>query len=322
MASIVKATRQTGFERKPLTRRIRQYLNQNGAFWLMALPGLLLIFVFAYGPLPGIVIAFKNYKFNLGIWGSEWAGLTNFQFLFRVPQAASALGNTLFMNGLFILTGTVVSFLLALLMNEVHTKLRARFFQSAMFFPHFISAIIISYFVLALLSTDTGIINKTLVGIGLEPVEWYSSPEHWPVILMLVNIWKGAGYGSLLYLAGMLAVSPELYEAARIDGASKIEQIRFITVPLLVPVLIITTLLAIGRILFADFGLFFVVTRDTPALYPTTDVIDTFVYRGLRKLGDVGMSAAASFAQSVIGFMLVLVSNLIVRKIDPERALF
>ena len=322
MASAMKTAHRNEMNNKPLALRLRRYLAQNGAFWLMALPGLLLILVFAYGPLPGIVIAFKNYKFNLGIWGSDWSGFTNFLFLFKVPQAAAALKNTLLMNALFIATGTAMSFILALLMNEIHAKLRARFFQSAMFFPHFISAIIISYFVLALLSTDIGIVNKTLISLGLEPVEWYSSPEYWPTVLTLVNIWKGAGYGSLLYLAGMLAISPELYEAARIDGASKLDQIRFITIPLLVPVLIITTLLAIGRILFSDFGLFFIVTRDTPALYPTTDVIDTFVYRGLRKLGDVGMAAAASFAQSVLGFFLVLLSNLIVRKIDPDRALF
>jgi len=212
--------------------------------------------------------------------------------------------------------------ILALLMNEVHHKLRARFYQSAMFFPSFISAVVISYFTLAFLSSDTGLVNRLIARLGGEPVPWYASPEYWPVILTLINLWKTAGFGSILYLAGMLAINPEYYEAAKIDGASKLKQIRYITLPLITPILVVTTLLAIGRIMYADFGLFYVVTRNTPQLYPTTDVIDTFVFRSLRQLGDLGMAAAAGFMQSVVGFVLVILSNLIVRRIDPDKALF
>jgi putative aldouronate transport system permease protein len=226
------------------------------------------------------------------------------------------------MNTLFIATSTAAGVILALLMNEVHHKLRARFYQSAMFFPSFISAVVISYFTLAFLSTDTGLINQLIMRLGGEPIPWYSSPEYWPAILTLINLWKTAGFGSILYLAGMLAINPEYYEAAKIDGASKLKQIRYITLPLITPILVITTLLAIGRIFYADFGLFYVVTRNTPQLYPTTDVIDTFVFRSLRQLGDLGMAAAAGFMQSVIGFVLVIASNLIVRRIDPDKALF
>ena len=322
MASLTSSTPQTRAPSKTLVQRVRGYLAKNGTFWLMALPGLILLFLFAYAPLPGIAIAFKNYKFNLGLWGSEWVGFNNFGYLFATRLTTRVLFNTLFMNGLFIITGTTMSLILALLLNEVHGKLQTRFYQSAMFFPSFISAVIISYFAFAFLSTDTGTINRLLQSLGMEQISWYASPEYWPAILVLINLWKGAGFGSILYLAGMLAISPEFYEAARIDGASKLSQIRYITLPLLVPILVITTLLAIGRIFYADFGLFFVVTRNTPQLYATTDVIDTFVYRALRQLGDVGMAAAAGFAQSIIGFALIIISNLIVRRVDPDKAIF
>ncbi len=308
--------------RRSLLYRVRRFFDRNGAYMLMALPGVLLIFVFAYAPMPGIVIAFKNYKFNLGIWGSEWSGFNNFRFLFATPLTGRVLFNTLFMNALFIVSGTVASIGLALLLNEVHGKFRSRVYQSSMFFPNFLSMVIVSYFVFAFLATDTGLINGLLKSMGAQPVEWYSSPEYWPVILVIVHLWKGTGIGSVIYLATMLGINPEFYEAAKIDGANKWQQIRYITLPSLVPVIVILTLLAIGRIFYADFGMFYVVTRDTPALYRTTDVIDTFVFRALRQLGDVGMAAAAGFAQSVIGFVLVIVSNLVVRKIDPDKSLF
>ena len=307
---------------KALWKRLKVFLDKNGTYMLMALPGVLLIFIFAYAPMPGVVIAFKNLKFNLGIWGSEWVGLNNFGYLVATPSTGRVLFNTIFMNALFIVTGTIGAIGVALLMNEVHGMFRSRIYQSSMFFPNFISIVVVSYFVFAFLSTDQGLINNILKKQGAEPVLWYQSPEYWPAILVIVNIWKGVGVGSIIYLATIIGINPEFYEAARIDGANKLEQIRFITLPLLVPVITILTLLSIGRIFYADFGLFYIVTRDTPALYPTTDVIDTFVYRALRQLGDVGMAAAAGFAQSVIGFVLVLVSNLVVRKVDPDKALF
>jgi putative aldouronate transport system permease protein len=307
---------------KALWKRLRLFLDKNGTYMLMALPGVLLIFIFAYAPMPGVVIAFKNLKFNLGIWGSEWVGLDNFGYLVATPSTGRVIFNTLFMNALFIITGTTGSIVVALLMNEVHGLFRSRIYQSSMFFPNFISIVIVSYFVFAFLSTDQGLVNNVLKSSGAEPILWYQSPEYWPAILVIVNIWKGVGVGSIIYLATIIGINPEFYEAARIDGANKWAQIRYITLPLLIPVITILTLLSIGRIFYADFGLFYIVTRDTPALYPTTDVIDTFVYRALRQLGDVSMAAAAGFMQSVIGFVLVLVSNMVVRKIDPDKSLF
>ena len=307
---------------KALWKRLKLFLDKNGTYMLMALPGVLLIFIFAYAPMPGVVIAFKNLKFNLGIWGSEWVGLDNFGYLVATPSTGRVIFNTLFMNALFILTGTTGSIVVALLMNEVHGLFRSRIYQSSMFFPNFISIVIVSYFVFAFLSTDQGLVNNVLKSSGAEPILWYQSPEYWPAILVIVNIWKGVGVGSIIYLATIIGINPEFYEAARIDGANKWAQIRYITLPLLIPVITILTLLSIGRIFYADFGLFYIVTRDTPALYPTTDVIDTFVYRALRQLGDVSMAAAAGFMQSVIGFVLVLVSNMVVRKIDPDKSLF
>lgn len=316
-------TRAAGLNQpKSVLYRLRRYVKQNGTYFLMALPGLLLILIFAYGPMPGIVIAFKNFRYNLGLWDSPWVGLNNFKFLVATPLTGRVLVNTLFMNALFIVTGTVGAIGLALLMNEVHGRLRARFYQSAMFFPSFLSVVIISYFVFAFLNTDNGVVNRLLVNTGNEPVVWYQSPEYWPGILVTVNLWRGVGISSVIYLATIIGINPEFYEAARIDGANKWHQIRYITLPMLVPVVTILTLLAIGRIFFADFGLFYVVTRDTPALYKTTDVIDTFVYRALRQLSDTGMAAAAGFAQSVIGFILVVVANLIVKRIDPDKSLF
>jgi putative aldouronate transport system permease protein len=302
--------------------RLRKWLRNNGAPLMMSLPALLLLFVFAYLPMFGIILAFKEYRFDQGILGSQWIGLTNFKFLFGTDIAWRITRNTLLMNFLFILSGTVTNIVVALLMNEVQGRFRARLYQSAMFLPHFISWVVVGYFAFAFLSVDQGLLNRLLAHFGIEPVPWYREPGYWPVILTLTALWKGVGYGSILYVAVMLGISPEYYEAAKIDGAGKLQQIRYITLPHLTPVVIILTLFAVSNIFRSDFGLFFNVTRNQSVLYPTTDVIDTFVYRALRQMNDLGMSAAAGVYQSVVGFVLVLVINWIVRRIDPDRALF
>ncbi len=302
--------------------RLQRWIRNNGAPLMMCLPAILLLFVFAYLPMFGVIIAFKEYRFDAGILGSEWIGLTNFKFLFGTDIAWRITRNTLLLNFLFIITGTVMNILVALLMNEVQGTLRARFYQSAMFLPYFISWVVVGYFVYAFLNVDQGILNQFLARFGVDAIAWYRKPDYWPTILVITSLWKGVGYGSLLYLAIMLGISPEYYEAAKIDGATKIQQILYITLPHLIPVVIILTMFAIAGIFRSDFGLFFNVTRNQPALYPTTDVIDTFVYRALRQMNDLGMSAAAGVYQSVVGFVLVLVTNWIVRRIDPDRALF
>lgn len=303
---------------------LRRAVRRNGALLSMATPGLLLLLVFSYLPMFGLIIAFKDYRAYQGVLGSAWVGLQNFQFLFGTQDAWRITFNTLFMNGLFIVTTLVGALAVALLLNEIRESSRflAKFYQSTLFFPYFLSYIIISYFVFGLLNADTGMLDRILPRFGLPAVDWYSSPQFWPTILTLVNLWKGVGFWSIVYLAGIIAINPEYYEAARVDGANKWQQIRSLTLPLIAPLIVINVLLAIGRIFYADFGLFFQVTQNSSLLYPTTDVIDTYVYRSLTSLGDVGMAAAAGFYQAVVGFILVLVSNWIVRRVSPERALF
>lgn len=302
--------------------RRRRWLRDNGAPIMMSLPAVIFLFIFAYLPMFGIIIAFKEYRFDQGILGSEWIGFTNFKFLFGTDIAWRITRNTLVMNFLFIATGTVTNIFVALLMNEVQGKVRAKFYQSALFLPYFISWVVVGYFAYAFLNVDQGIMNKVLVWLGIDTIAWYREASYWPAILVLTTLWKSVGYGSILYLAVILGISPEYFEAAKIDGATKLQQIRHITLPQLMPVAIILTLFAISGIFRSDFGLFFNVTRNQPALYPTTDVIDTFVYRALRQLNDLGMSAAAGVYQSVVGFVLVLAVNWSVRQINPDRALF
>lgn len=302
--------------------RLLTLLRKNAVFLLMAAPGLLLLFVFSYLPMFGIIIAFKDYRAAEGIFDSAWVGLKNFEFLFRSPALSRITFNTIFLNAIFIITGTVAAIGLALMLNEVRFKLAARTYQTVVFFPYFISWVIVGYFSFAMLNSDSGLVNSVLRSLGLEDVAWYSSPQYWPGILTAVNIWKGVGYGSVLYLAGMLGINQEYYEAAMLDGATKWQQIRYITLPFLVPIMAITTLLAIGRIFYADFGLFYYVTRDNSLLYSTTDVIDTYVFRALRVNADVGMAAATGLYQSFVGFVLVVFSNWLVKRVNPERALF
>jgi putative aldouronate transport system permease protein len=292
------------------------------ALTMMALPGVIMLFVFAYLPMIGLVIAFKDYKFAEGIWGSAWVGLDNFRFLFGTDQAWRITRNTLLMNSLFIITGTVASLTIAILMNEIYTSKMSKYYQTMLFFPHFISWIIVSYFVFGFLNGDTGLVNKFLKLFGVDTIAWYRAPEYWPGILTLANLWNGVGFGSIVYLAGILGIDTQLFEAAKIDGATKWQQIRYIMLPMLLPLIIILVLLSIGRIFNADFGLFFFVPRDTPMLYSTTDVIDTFVYRSLVELGDISMAAAAGFYQSFVGFVMVVAANWIVRRINQDYSLF
>lgn len=288
----------------------------------MALPGIVLLFIFAYLPMLGILIAFKDYRFNLGILGSAWVGFQNFNFLFGTDAAFRITRNTLLMNILFISTTTVCALTVAILLNEVYRSRLSKYYQTMLFFPYFISWVIVSYFVFAFLNGQTGLINQWIDALGIKRIAWYRSPEYWPLIFVLANLWNGIGFSSIIYLAGILGISPELFEAAKIDGAGKLQQIRYITLPMLYPMIIILVLLAIGRIFHADFGLFFFLPRDNPLLYSTTDVIDTFVYRSLVELGEISMAAAAGFYQSFVGFLLVIAANWVVRRFNEDYALY
>lgn len=271
----------------------------------------------------GLTIAFKDINFAKGIWGSDWVGFQNFKFLFQTSDAYVITRNTILYNAAFIVIGLVVAVGFAILLNEIKSKFASRLYQSIIILPFLISMVLVSYLVFSMLSIESGFMNKTvLTALGIEPISWYNEPKYWPVILTLVHTWKGAGYGCIIYLAAIIGIDPEYYEAAKLDGASKWQQIRKITIPLITPVIIMLTLLAIGRIFYSDFGLFYQVPMNAGALFSTTNVIDTYVFRGLLQLGNIGMSSAAGFYQSIVGFVLVIVSNYVVRKVNKENALF
>jgi len=286
----------------------------------MILPGLIYLFFNNLMPLPGLVLAFKNYNARGGIFGSPWAGLQNFKYLFA-NDAWYITRNTILYNVAFIIVNTTLSVLVAIVLSEMTSKVK-KLFQSAILLPYLLSMVIVSYLVYGFLSTDQGLLNKLLVSLGGESISWYAEGKYWPFILIFVNAWKGVGYSCIVYMSTILGFDRAYYEAAAIDGASKWQQIRFITLPLLKGTVVMMTMLAIGRIFYSDFGLFYQVPRNSGALYSMTSTIDTYVYRGLLEMADINMSAAAGFYQSIVGFILVLGSNLLVRRKDPDSALF
>lgn len=288
----------------------------------MALPGILFFLVFCYLPMIGVVVAFKDFNVKDGILFSPWSGVKNFEFFLKSQDMIRLVVNTLYLNFIFIITSTVIQITFAVIMNEMKNRMFVKITNSIMFLPYFISWVIAGYFVYALLNMDYGLVNTLLISIGLKPIEWYNRPEFWPAILILANIWKATGYGCVIYTAGIVGISGEYYEAATVDGATKWQQVFKITLPMLKPLIIMLTLLALGKIFYSDFGMFYNLTRSTGTLYSTTDVMDTYVFRALRVTGDFGMSAAAGLFQSVVGFVLVLASNQLVKKIDSENALF
>lgn len=299
--------------------RIRRWL----PLYLMMLPGALYLIVNNYLPMAGLVIAFKQVDFKKGIFASDWAGLKNFEFLFASDDAALITRNTLLYNLVFIVLNTVLGILLAIFICDVASKKLKKIYQSAILFPFLMSVVIVGYIVYAFFSMQSGIVNKTILpALGMDPIFWYNEPKYWPAILIFVNAWKGVGYGCLIYISSINGIDPTYYEAAELDGAGKLKQIWHITLPCILPSVITLTLLNIGRIFYSDFGLFYQVPRNSGMLFSTTNVIDTYVYRGLMQQNNIGMSSAAGFYQSIVGFALVLISNLVVRRVSRENALF
>ncbi|RED76390.1 ABC transporter permease [Cohnella phaseoli] len=293
------------------------------SLWIMVLPGLIYLLINNYLPMFGTVIAFKDFNYTDGLWGSAWSGLKNFQFLFATQDAYVITRNTLLYNAVFIVFNLVLALTVALLLNEIRRRVLQSVYQSILLLPYLISFSIVGYLVYSFLSMEYGFINTAVLEkLGLPPVSWYMEAKYWPFILVLVNAWKYIGYSSVIYLAAMTGINQEYYEAARIDGANRWKQMTRITLPLIKPVIIVMMLLLVGRIFYADFGLFYQVTLNTGILLPTTNVIDTYVYRALIQTGDVGMSSAAGLFQSVVGFLLVFSVNLLIRKFDRENALF
>lgn len=299
--------------------KLKKYL----PLYIMALPCIVYLFINNYLPLSGIVVAFKNYNYKSGIWGSEWCGFQNFVFLFRNSAAYVITRNTILYNLLFIILNTVFGIFIALCLNEISNKVMLKIYQTVILFPYLFSMIIVGYLTFAFLSTDNGFLNKTILPLlGKNAVSWYNEPSAWPIILPIVNTWKSIGFQSTIFYASVISIDNSYYEAAELDGAGIWRRFLNVTLPFLKPVIVMMTLLAIGKIFYSDFGLFYQVTQNSGAIFSTTNVIDTYVYRALTQLGDVGMASAAGVYQSVVGFVLVLITNIIVRKLSPDDALF
>lgn len=292
-------------------------------YYLMVLPGLAYLIINNYLPMFGIVIAFKKLNFSKGILGSDWVGLKNFKFLFATKDAWIMIRNTILYNIAFWIVGTACAILLAVFLNEVASKRAKKFYQTLTLLPNLMSWVIVSYLVFAFLSADSGFMNNTLLPLlGLEPVNWYAVKEKWPVLLVLINTWKGVGYSMILYLSTIVGINKDYYEAACLDGAGKTKQFFSVTLPQLKPTIITTMILSIGAIFRSDFGLFYQVTKNSGALYDYTRTIDVYVYQALMEKADYGMSGAASVFQSVIGFVLIILANWFVRKYEENSALF
>ena len=303
---------------KVTLKKIKKYI----PLYVMMIPGLAYLIINNYMPMPGLVIAFKNYSAKKGIYGSPWCGLANFKYLFVTEDAWIITRNTILYNVAFIIINTFLSIAVAIILSELTSRFK-KFYQSAILLPHLLSTVIIAYLVYGFLCVDTGFINTSiLAAFGQEPIMWYTETKYWPFILIFVSAWKSVGYSCIVYLATILGFDRAYYEAAIIDGCNKMQQITKITIPMLKPTIIMLTLMSVGRIFYSDFGLFYQVPMNSGQLYPVTQTIDTYVFRGLLQLGNVSMSSAAGVYQSLIGFVLVLGANLAVRKIDPESALF
>ncbi len=297
-------------------------LEKNRTLFLMILPALLLIIVLCYIPMAGIVLAFKNYRFDLGIFGSPWAGLNNFRYFFISGTGVRVTFNTIFFNLFNLITSQLLAVILAVIFNEIRLKYFKRITQSVIFLPYFISWIIVGAFVYNIFNYESGTMNTVLKSLGASPVDVYSQPVAWILIIAFFNSWKWAGYNSVIYSAAITNVDPQCYEAADIDGANVFQKIRYISMPSLRPTIITMLLLNVGRILRGDFQMFYQIVGNNGQLFNATDVIDTFVFRSLVNGGDIGMTAAATFYQSFLCFIIIMAVNGIVRKVDYDNALF
>ena len=288
---------------------------------LLILP-LLLIFVFSYLPIFGIIIAFKDYRYDLGIFGSKWVGLDNFKYFFQSDSFVRITWNTLSMNFLFIAIGTSAAVIVAVLLFYLRSRKATKVYQTMMITPHFVSWVIAAYILYAFLSPRFGLLNVLLNKFGMDKIDWYSDAKYWPVILVISSVWKKVGMDSVMYYAALMGIDSTMFEAAEIDGAGKVKIFLYIIIPSLVPIISILTIMSIGGIFRADFGLFYQLPRNIGVLYKTTDVIDTFIFRTMREIGDMGMSSAVGLLQSFVGLILVLLTNHVSKKINPDNALF
>jgi len=301
---------------------IFKVLSQNKTLILMCLPAILFFFVFSYLPMPGAYIAFTNFQYNKGIWDSPFIGLQNFKFLFMSGQLTLLLRNTVLYNIAFILLGNFLQLTFAILLNEVQSKWYKKVTQSMMFLPYFISDVLVALLVYNMINYDYGFISNLVRSTGGEMAKFYQMPNAWPFIIVLVNLWKGTGYGTVVYFAAITSMDTSMMEAAQIDGANGFQRIRYITLPTLKPTVIILFLFAIGGILKGNFGLFYNLVGANSMLFGTTDIIETYVYRSMMNSFNFSQSSAVGLFQSVVGFFIVLAANAFVKHLDPDYALF
>ena len=309
--------------KKVKTKKINKIgrINNWQLYSMCSLP-LLFIIVFNYLPMAGIVLAFKDYRYEKGIFGSAWVGLKYFDFFVNSNEFMLITWNTLYLNLLFIIVGTAAAVIVALLIFEIKSRTAVKIIQTTIITPHFLSWVVVGYMSYAFLNPKFGLLNMLLSSFGIEPVNWYSTPDAWPAILTIVSTWKNVGLDSIIYYAALMSIDTSYFEAAALDGAGKLKIIRYIILPFLVPLLTMLTILKIGGIFRADFGLFYQLTRDMGQLYSRTDVIDTYLYRTMRVMNDMSLSTAIGLLQSVVGFVLVIITNYISKKIDTENGLF
>lgn len=305
---------------------IRETFNKNKALFILSVPGIIWFAIFSYLPMLAILVAFKHFKLNGGFINSfitsPWAGLSNFEYLFHSGDATLIIRNTILYNIAFIILNVIVPLLIALLINEIFSKQLSKLYQSVLFIPYFLSMVVVSYVVFAILDPTHGFINEILVTLGHQPIQFYMEPKYWPFIITIVQIWKNIGYNMIIYLAAICGFDKSYYEASMLDGATKWQQMKFITIPLLRPVLVMLGILAVGGIFRTDFGLFYQVPKDSGALITVTQTIDTYIYRGLTSMGDIGLSSAGGLLQSIVGFVMVVITNAIARHYDRNQSLF
>lgn len=291
--------------------------------YIMMAPALAYFIINNYIPMFGITIAFRKINYRLGIWRSPFCGFENFQFLFQSGSVSTMIRNTLLYNVAFIVLGTVIAIIVAILINEIRSKVANRIYQTLVLLPYLMSMVVVSYLAYAFLSGESGFINNSIMPIfGMDKIAFYQEKAYWPFILIFIYLWKNTGFNMIIYLATIIGINPEFYEAAKIDSATKWQQIRYITLPLLKPTIITLFIMNVGRIFYSDFGLFYQIPKNSGTLYDVTMTIDTFVYNALMNQNNVSMSAAAGFIQSVVGFCLVMVANAVTRKVSRENAMF
>lgn len=303
--------------------RKRKKINKNQLYlWSLCIIPMVLVFIFSYLPMGGLVVAFKNYNYSKGIFGSEWVGLNNFKFFIQSSDFTRVTWNTLYMNFMFIIFGVAASLCIAILLFEMKSRAAIKTYQTILIMPHFLSWVVVAYMVYALLHPQNGFLNAIIEKLGNDKIEWYTNPQYWPAILIIASVWKAAGVDSVIYYAAIMGIDSSLYEAAEIDGANRWQRTRYILIPSLLNLVIVLVILKIGNIFRADFGLFYQLPRNVGKLYATTDVIDTYIFRALRVNGNIGMSAAVGLIQSVVGFVMVIITNYCAKKIDPDSGLF